>query len=132
MSKKYKIQWYEYEYLVNTLIEDMIYDDYDWRHNDIKVTDYSMDIVAECGIHLEIDLAIYQHKITYLQKVFAKIWELLMIYVQFMQKWDTKINLLRIIWIICMKILQRESIHFILLIPYGVIDEEEEIKYDHW
>ena len=57
----------------------MIYDDYDWRHNNIKVTDYSMDIVAECGIHLEIDLAVYQHKITYLQIVFAKIWELLCI-----------------------------------------------------
>eukprot|EP01084_Bolivina_argentea_P204874 349940_1 len=39
------------------------YADYDWNNCDIKINDYPKEHVIENGIHLEIDIAIYNHNV---------------------------------------------------------------------
>ena len=43
--------------------QEIIYNDYDWKDSDPLITDYADIMLKQMGITLEIDLAVYQHKI---------------------------------------------------------------------
>eukprot|EP01084_Bolivina_argentea_P258428 435672_1 len=46
------------------LRQDIIYNDYDWENSSIKITDFSKELVKQSGIHLNIDIKIYQHNVS--------------------------------------------------------------------
>eukprot|EP01084_Bolivina_argentea_P152496 266017_1 len=44
--------------------QEIIYDDYDWNNTNTYITDYDKSFIQQTGMHLQIDIAIYQHNIS--------------------------------------------------------------------